>query len=146
MRPLQLASLGEPANWLVLGEPSAGVPWTLRRRVLLGRLRGTKGFFLSEHEKPQTRHFSPRAHPQPHRQLPLVPLLACTAVRKRSRGARVAAPLRCHPRPRTERAGAGLRGRERPRGALAALVRGAGSLLVNNARLPAPAAAGSVSK
>ena len=47
MRPLQLASLGEPANWLVLGEPSAGVPWTLRRRVLLGRLRGTEGFFRS---------------------------------------------------------------------------------------------------
>lgn len=94
MRPLQLAGLGEPAARS--GRAIRGGSLDARAKgSLLGRLRGTKGFFRSS--KPQARHFFPPTRPQPHRQLPLVPLPACTAVRKGSRGARVAAPLRSPP-------------------------------------------------
>lgn len=125
MGRLQLASLGEPA--------------ARSRRVLRGgsldaRAKGSPRTakrdqrFLSELEKPQARHFFPPTRPQPHRQLPLVPLPAC--MRSGKGHAEPGWLLRSapHPGPRTGRAGAGLRGRERPRGALAALVRGAGSL------------------
>ena len=143
MGPLQLASLGEPAarsrRALRGASPDArakGSPRTAKRDQR----------FLWELEKPQARHFFPPTRPQPHRQLPPVPLPACTAVRKGSRGARVAAPLRSHRRPRTGRAGRGCGDWKdpAPRWRLRCAARAAS--LVNNARLPAPAAAGSVSK